>query len=95
MQGTSADNTAYFEHLGVDARKLALLSTTSKPGDIRVLTSEELREVRLADDPTPHTKPAGSPSRPPDPEVDNWWLLGGLFGIGALGWGLTRPRRKG
>lgn len=88
-RGSATDSAVYFSGMGVNGGQLAVLATSAKNEDIRTLTPAELRDLGLVDTSEPITTTAIISRRPSDAEGDGWWLLGGLLGIGALGWGLT------
>jgi len=89
-----SDSATYFGYMGIDSRRLAVLSTGAETDGVRALTPAELREVRLADNPLPDRKPAVSPTQPPDFEDGDWLLLVGLIGFFLLGWVLMRYRGR-
>ena len=50
----------------------------------------ELRELDLVDTSNPAAAVGSIPESLSELEGGSWWLLGGLLGLGALWWGLTR-----
>jgi hypothetical protein len=90
-QTTVTDSAVYFKRMGVNGGKLAVLATL--PGgdaEVRTFTPAELRELELVDTSTPTAAVSAIPERLSELDGGSWWLLGGLLGLGALWWGLTR-----
>lgn len=87
------DSAIYFKRMGVNGGKLAVLATLPA-GDagIRTFTPAELRELDLVDSSPLAAAASSIPDRLSELELEGggWWLLGGLLGLGALWWGLTR-----
>jgi hypothetical protein len=93
-QESVADTAVYFGAMGVDGGKLAVLATSAREKDVRVLTRQELHSVGLVDESAPVTKSTTIGRLSGSAELD-WWLIGSLLGVvGALGWGLNKIRRR-
>ncbi len=89
-----AGSAVYFSGMGVDGGKLAVMAISARRDDIKVLTPEELRSVGFIDTSAP-LNTSSTTGRLPGNAVVDWWFMGALLAVVvALGWGLTKIRRR-
>ena len=91
-QPSVADTTAYFAGMGVDGGRLAVLSTEVTSTNIRILTPEQLRSLRLVDNAPPVTRTRKGFVAATGRIGDNWWWILGLLGLLVISWELVRRR---
>jgi hypothetical protein len=92
--GSVADSAVYFNGMGVNGGKMAVLATSAQKDGIRVLTPTELRDLGFLDTSAPKATAATIAARFSNTDGSDWWLLAGLLGVGALGWGLAGIWRR-
>jgi hypothetical protein len=84
----------YFNGMGVNGGKMAVLATSAQKDGIRVFTPTELRDLGFVDTSAPKATAATIATGFSNTDGGDWWLLAGLLGVGALGWGLTGIWRR-
>jgi hypothetical protein len=93
-QGSVADSAVYFNGMGVNGGKMAVLATSAQKDGIRVFTPTELRDLGFVDTSAPKATAATIATGFSNTDGGDWWLLAGLLGVGALGWGLAGIWRR-
>jgi ATP-dependent protease ClpP protease subunit len=94
-QGTIAATAVYFDAMGVNGGRLAVLAATARSDDIRPLTPAELHEVGLVDTKGPVSRAGILATGASGSDAGGWWWLVPLGAIPLSLWGAARLWSRG
>ena len=93
-QRSAAETAAYFDAMGVNGGKLAVLATSSAGAGERIFSPTELRDTGLVTTGRPAAIMRPTQGTVSQPEALDWWWLLGLLGLVGAFWGVTALWRR-
>ncbi len=84
-----AETAAYFDAMGVNGGKVAVLATSSASSGERIFSATELRDTGLVTTGRPSAIMRSTEEAVSQPDAVDWWWLLGLLGLVGAFWGVT------